>query len=68
MNDPTPRIWTEMLPLGVRSAITPGKRSISSCSIDRPGTRWISSSVSVEWGIALAGAGASAPAGRAAVP
>src|SRR5947207_2052960 len=49
-NDVTPRMRTEMPPSDVRDTITPGKRSISNCSIGRPGALAISSEVTVEFG------------------
>ena len=58
-NDVTPRMRTEMPPSDVRDTITPGKRSISNCSIGRPGERAISSSVMTDRGISAAGATAS---------
>src|SRR2546422_36402 len=46
---------TEMPPSLVRVTSTPGKRVISTCSIDRPGTRSRSSAVTTEPGAAVAG-------------
>src|SRR5438874_13683869 len=57
-NDVTPRMRTEMPPSDVRDTITPGKRPISNCSIDRPGDRAISSPVTADRGrVAEGGAG-----------
>src|SRR6266404_213200 len=48
-----PRMRTAKPPSGVRVTSTPGKRPISTCSIDRPGALAMSSAVKVELGDAV---------------
>src|SRR3989442_3543125 len=55
--DEPPRMRTAKPPSGVRITSTPGKRPISTCSIDCPGALAMSSDVTVELGDAV-GAGA----------
>src|SRR5229473_468257 len=57
--DEPPRMRTAKPPSGVRVTSTPGKRPISTCSIDCPGALAMSSAVTVELGDAV-GAGAAA--------
>src|SRR3989475_13094736 len=61
--DEPPRMRTAKPPSGVRITSTPGKRRISTCSIDCPGALAMSSDVTVELGVELAGDGDAAAAG-----
>src|SRR4029077_77967 len=58
--EPTPRMWKPRPPSGVSVTVTPGKRSMINCPIERPGAVSISSEVMTEWGYALAGVTSSA--------
>src|SRR5712691_6051346 len=58
-----PRMRTAKPPSGVRVTSTPGKRPISTCSIDCPGALAISSAVTVELGDEVEAGGGAAAAG-----
>src|SRR5712671_5489037 len=53
--DEPPRMRTAKPPSGVRITSTPGKRPISTCSIDCPGALAMSSDVTVELGAEVVG-------------
>src|SRR5690348_3298263 len=60
MKELTPWMRMDRPPSALSVTVTPGKRSLKSCAIDRPGARSISSDVMTAWGTALAGATSSA--------